>query len=122
MFHLHYYGYIHTQLVCVCVEVSRLEMCVRLDDERQLQQDGPGAGNPRVTPGLSSHSTLQKRISLSEERLRRRISPQLGFFAVTVACWGCVLLSESCGAEKWMVIPACQTACCIACASGNGVA
>lgn len=106
----------------MCVEANRLEMCVRLDDERQLQQDGPGAGKPRVTPGLSSHSTLQKRMSLSEERLRRRISPQPRFVAETVPCWAGVLLSESCGAEKWMVIPACQTACCIARASGNGVA
>lgn len=97
-------------------------MCARLDDEYRLQQDGPGAGKPRVTPGLSSHSTLQKQIFLSEERLRRRISPQPRFVAVTVPCWGGVLLPESCGAEKWMVIPACQTAYCIACASGNGVA
>lgn len=51
-------------------------------------QHGPGAGKPRVTPGLSSHSTLQKRTFLSEKRLRRRISPQPRYVAVAVPCWG----------------------------------
>lgn len=72
---------------------------------------------PRVAPVLSSHSTLQKRNSLSEKRLRRRISPQPRSDAVAVPCWGGFLaIRIVCDAKKWVVIPACQTAYLLHCA------